>query len=365
MLYRANYGFSEWRREGRLHNRKPFTEAKWCLVLCVPFFSHCLWKGRLGHKAIKDRDYQSALSIWMPMAKDGDAEAQFRVGLLNEQGVGVSQNVELAVKWLARAATQCHWRAHLRLKGMAKMGTTIAQFYLGENYAIGCMQCSDARSAQIWFEKAAAQGLADAQVQLARTYMPPFFPPGPFSRFFIRLFQWRVPKRDVALALQWLQKATEQGSAEAKYRLGANYLIGHGVKQDEQAGRQLIEEAAEMGFAVAQISLASIYSNGENLAPDPERASYWFKRGEPQIDKECRFEALFLLAAAYGEGWGTDPDNSLAYKWWRLAEHKSRFEFQAFFSPEIKKLKNRMTKSEIRKAISLIEQAYDEEISSP
>ena len=101
MLFRANYGFSEWNREDSLDNRRPYTATKWCLVLCIPFYSRWLWKGRRGHKAALNGDYSAALNLWMPMAKKGEAETQSRIGLLNELGQGVPQSIEQAVRLYA------------------------------------------------------------------------------------------------------------------------------------------------------------------------------------------------------------------------------------------------------------------------
>ena len=365
MLFRANYGFSEWNREDSLDNRRPYAATKWCVVLFIPFYSRWLWKGRRGYKAAKDGDYQTALDLWLPMAKKGDAEAQFRIGFLNEQGQGEPHNIEQAVRLYARAAAQGHWRGRSRLKEMARNGIAITQFYLGENHITGFANNRDGRKAQIWFERAALQGLADAQVQLGKTYLPPSSSGGIIGPLFTRFFgRWQGQKRDIALAIHWFQAAADQGSAAGSFQLGLLFLLGHYVKQDIPAGCQLIEDAAAKGFGHAQIFLAVIYSEGEFLDPDPDRASYWFNKGESQINKEFEIEILVCLGIAYREGCGTGPDKTLAYKWLKLAEHKDQYRFRAVFGSLIKDLNKTMTKSEISAAIGLIETAYDEEISS-
>jgi len=366
MLFRTNYGFSEWNREDSLENRRPYTATKWSLVLCLPNYSRWLWRGRRGHKAIDAGDYQTALDLWLPMARKGDAEAQFQIGLFNEQSLGVTQNVDEAARYYARAAWEGHWRALMRLRGLAKKGNAVAQLCIGENHITGFADSRDERKAQKWFEKAANQGLAEAQVQLGRTYLPPPSSGGILGRIFSRLRDWwQGPKRNIALAVRWFEAAAEQGNAEGIFQLGLLKLLGHYVEQDIQTGIRLMEDAAAMGLGHAQVSLAVIFSEGEYTNPNPERASYWFRQGESQINREFELETLVCLGIAYKEGWGTAPNKILAYKWFRLAEHKDQYRFRAMNGSVIKDLQKTMTKDEISKAIDLIEAAYDEEISLP
>lgn len=365
MLFRANYGFSEWNREDSLDNRRPYTATKWCLVLCIPYYSRWLWKGRQGHKSVRAGNYQAALDLWTAMAKKGEAEAQFRIGLLNERGLGMPQNFDRAARLYARAADQGHWRALSQLKRMAGMGIALAQYFLGDSHITGFADNRDERKAQVWFERAARQGLAEAQVQLGRTYLPPPSSWGALGRFLTLVFGgWRGPKRDIALAFRWFKTAADQGNAEGLFQLGLLYLLGHYVEQNIQVGCQLMEDAGEKGLGHAQISLAVIYSEGEYIDPDPDRASYWFRKGDEQITKEFEAETLVCLGIVHREGWGTAPNNILAYKWFKLAEHKDHRQFRAKFGPLIKDLKKTMSKDEIRTAIGLIEAAHEEELSS-
>jgi TPR repeat protein len=364
MLFRANYGFSEWNREDSLDNRRPYTATKWGLLLCVPYYSRWLWKGRNGCKAANAGNFEAALNLWTPMARRGDAEAQYRIGLLYEQGTGLPQNPDQAARLYGRAAAQGHWRALWRIKKAAKAGGAVAQLCLGDFFNTAFGDNRDERQAQQWFERAAKQGLAEAQVHLGRTYLPPPSSWGFVGRMFTHLFgKWHGPKRDIALAIRWFRSASDRGNADGAFQLGLLYLLGHYVEQDVPAGLKLMEDAATKGLAHAQISLAVIYSEGEYLDPNPDRATHWFLKGESQIHKELEAETLVCLGIAFREGWGTAPNKVLAYKWFKLAEHKDRRRFRALFGPLIKDLKKTMTKGEIGQAIGLIETAHKEEVA--
>ncbi|MEI9902761.1 MAG: tetratricopeptide repeat protein [Asticcacaulis sp.] len=50
-----------------------------------------------------------------------------------------------------------------------------------------------------------------------------------------------------ARGVQFIQKAADQGDAEAQYDLGVMYLKGYGVLQDRAMAVQLIQKAADQG----------------------------------------------------------------------------------------------------------------------
>jgi hypothetical protein len=58
-----------------------------------------------GTEAYSKGDFKTALAEWRPLAKQGDAEVQFNLGLMYEQGLGVPQDDKEAVKWY-RLATK-------------------------------------------------------------------------------------------------------------------------------------------------------------------------------------------------------------------------------------------------------------------
>ena len=59
-----------------------------------------------GFAAAQKGDYAAALREWTPLAKQGDAVAQFNLGVMYQQGQGVNQDDKQAVKWFRLAAKQ-------------------------------------------------------------------------------------------------------------------------------------------------------------------------------------------------------------------------------------------------------------------
>lgn len=51
-----------------------------------------------GFAAYKSGDYETALGEWMPLAEQGNANAQYNLGQMYNKGEGVLQNYKTAAK---------------------------------------------------------------------------------------------------------------------------------------------------------------------------------------------------------------------------------------------------------------------------
>ncbi|WP_434833483.1 trypsin-like serine protease [Bradyrhizobium oligotrophicum] len=96
-------------------------------------------------------DHAAALRRLTPLAKKGDARAQFDLGFMSEFGWGQTRNQAEALGWYRKAADQ---------------GLAVAQHYLGIAYVNGAGVASDAGEAARWFARAAAQGFAQSQYMM-------------------------------------------------------------------------------------------------------------------------------------------------------------------------------------------------------
>ncbi len=108
-----------------------------------------------GVAAYQRGDYAAALRLWQPLAEQGDADAQYNLGVMYDNGRGVRQDDGEAVKWYRKAAEQ---------------GVADAQHNLGHAYANGRGVPQDHGEAVKWYRKAAEQGNAMAQVNLGVMY---------------------------------------------------------------------------------------------------------------------------------------------------------------------------------------------------
>ena len=101
-------------------------------------------------------DYATAMQLLRPLAEQGNTYAQYKLGVMYDNGHGVPQDYFEALNWYRLAAEQ---------------GDADAQFNLGVMYDIGQGVPQDFAEAVKWFRLAAAHGYADAQFGLGVMYL--------------------------------------------------------------------------------------------------------------------------------------------------------------------------------------------------
>jgi hypothetical protein len=92
-----------------------------------------------------------ALKYYLASAEKGHAEAQYNLGVMNQNGWGVPIDEEEGIKWYLLAADQ---------------GIVGAQLALGRVYAMDYSEKFDAVEAHKWFSLAAKFGDLDAKTKL-------------------------------------------------------------------------------------------------------------------------------------------------------------------------------------------------------
>jgi hypothetical protein len=105
-----------------------------------------------GYQSYLKGDYRAAFEEWLPLAELGDAEAQYNIGVMYDEGAGRPQDLAAAANWYRKAAQQ---------------GFMDAQTNLGMMYYHGQGVNRDHAEAARWFRMAADQGDAEAARYLA------------------------------------------------------------------------------------------------------------------------------------------------------------------------------------------------------
>ena len=165
---------------------------------------------------------------------------------------------------------------HLHEK--ANTGNPIAQNELAKMYFYGEGVKLDPSLALEWLQRAAEQGYVQAQNNLGVTY---------FSGE-------EGMQQDFSLALKWLQRATKQSYPPAQHSLGVMYFTGKGVQQDSSSALQWFQQAAEWGFVPSQYNLGVMYDEGEGVEPSPSLALMWFRRAAEQGHAPAQYRLNIL-----------------------------------------------------------------------
>ena len=154
-------------------------------------------------------------------AKAGNAEAQFRLGVMYGNGDGVGLDYDQARTWFEKAAVQGHENALITLAWMYANGTGVD---------------IDEDRAREFYLKAAEHGSAKAQYVVGTMYR--------FAQF--------GAKKDMAKAVNWYLKAANQGMATAQFALGRMLMEGKGVMRDDAAALQWLSLAHVNGSKRAE-----------------------------------------------------------------------------------------------------------------
>ena len=228
-------------------------------------------------------DDAQAFAWFRKAAEQGNAQAQFNLGVMYGLGQGVPHDDTQAVAWFLKAAEQ---------------GNAYAQTNLGVMYKDGRGVAPDDARAVAWYSKAAEQKDAVAQYGLGVMYR-----------------EGRGVAQDDAEAAQWFRKAAEQGnltpnliSASCTRKAGA--LRKTTQKRSNGTARLLSRETP-----TAQSSLGFMYAEGRGVRRDYTQAVAWFRKAADQGNGNAQCN----LGLAYRYGQAVARDDAQAVAWFRKA----------------------------------------------
>lgn len=193
-----------------------------------------------GLRAYEAGDYAIALEQWAPLANAGDADAAFGLGLIFDNGHGVSRDTEAAAVWYQRAA---------------EAGHVGAAYNLGNLWRAPDGPGPDPAEAARWWRVAAEAGLALAQLNLGVAYQ-----------------KGDGVDQDDRAALDWYLRAAEQGEPTGAYFLGVAYENGVGTATDVAEALRWYRAAAAGGEPRAAERLAELGGVVDQPVPEPAPA---------------------------------------------------------------------------------------------
>ncbi|WP_118808409.1 tetratricopeptide repeat protein [Haemophilus haemolyticus] len=210
-----------------------------------------------GFSAYEKGDYKTALNLWLPLAQQGNMNAQYNLGLMYENGNGVKQSDFEAVKWYRKAAEQ---------------GESSSQFNLGVKYYKGEGVKQDKIQAKKWFGKACDNGetkgcnnyraLNEENSYLTKMNKPSLnelislAQQGNMNAQYL-LGQSYYRTKNYSSAAYWFQMAVDRGHKRAQTILAGMYHLGKGVPQNILMARNLSQDACNHGISQA----CEIYRN--------------------------------------------------------------------------------------------------------
>lgn len=241
--------------------------------------------------------FRSAARIWLERMEEGDLDAKYRLAQLYRSEDNI---FEISSKQILEM-----------LIDLANRGHIYAQITLGQDYMSGRNNVER----EVWFgvnywAMAAEQGNVYAQKELGRIYRHDI------------LAQSKRLKRigpetgeHVSMAMEWYERAAEQGDVEAKEILAEMYLDGEGWEDqiDYAKAYQHLEDLGNTSNWRVHFMLGKIYMGGKGVLQD-----------YVQAHKHFNLASLFASRLRY---------RSTRYKAERIAEiHSLRKEIEARMS---------------------------------
>jgi uncharacterized protein len=199
-----------------------------------------------GLAAYDSADYATARKELLPLAEQGNAQAQYRLGKMANLGQGRPPDKKEAAKWFHLAAQQ---------------GLAAAQGALGYLCLVGEGVSQNNDLALTWTRKAAEQGDATAQFNLSVMHGEPF-----------------GIKKDPAESLKWLRRAADQRHVQALNTLGSIYEKGTGSAGPKPVfAYVLFAASAEKGdsAAAAKRTTLEMGMSAKDLQASQELARKW------------------------------------------------------------------------------------------
>jgi len=162
------------------------------VVIAALFFSYLFLPAaradfERGVSAIKQGDYPAAFKEWVKSAADGHVRAQYNLGVLYENGLGVEKNPVQAAKWYIVSAEGNYAPAQYNLAELYYYGLGVphsktsalkwymkaalqldelAMYAVGQMYADGYGVSQDLTTAYMWLYLSKKLGYTDSQVAL-------------------------------------------------------------------------------------------------------------------------------------------------------------------------------------------------------
>ena len=153
------------------------------IILSFLFSSSVFADWDIGAKAYNAGDYKTALKEFRPLAKQGNAGAQFFLGDMYLSGDGVAQDYKQALKWFQLAVEQ----------GDVKSGHQLGMMY---HYGLGV--AADYQEALKLYRFAAPQ-IIQSQYSLGAMY-----------------YQGQGVNQDIVIAYMWFYVAAKNGNSRSK-----------------------------------------------------------------------------------------------------------------------------------------------------
>ena len=256
--------------------------------------------------AALNEDYKTAFDLWLPLAEDGNASAQFNIGLFYRLGLHVETDIKEAMRWYKLAGDQGNHFAIYAIRGLHQKDLfiepdeSVKRFWFdlwvatdkkvepkeGIDHGNWCNFVFDngikgpldEKQTARFYQNLADAGNADAQHQVGSWYVS-------FSRYFAEI------NKDNKKANEWFEKAARQGHGQASFDL----IVQHVHAKDFVEGYKWVVIAQEFGNPLV-FDLPTLEGFNKFIAPTDKDNPPLFSQAD--LEKGAEMGRSWLSATA-------------------------------------------------------------------
>ena len=253
------------------------------------------------------------------LAEQGNPEAQYKVGEMYEAGNGVKKDMNTAITWFEKAASQNHEKAGYKLlyldiknKGLnatsktqlgvlrqeSASGNPDAQYFLGKMYAAGIGVPKSLNNALTWLNKATFNGVPEAEHEAIAV-----------EEELARIRERNARKKAIALEKSNKKKAEEEKAKKQKQ------------KQKEAEKKRKAAEAKKQSKKAAEARKNA----SERKRISAERAELAREKARLEQEREAVRKAAAEAAAAKEANSANEDDGKASFEADPCKGKKARF----------------------------------------
>lgn len=251
-----------------------------------------------GMAAFKRQDWTAAAREFRPLAEQGNASAQARLGHILFQGLlGSRDDVEA-----------------LRLiNASASAGDPFGQYLLGNAYFFGRGVPKTPTTALVWYGRAAEQENPESLHALGEIH-----------------FNGLGVGKEEAKGVEYYLRAAEKGVPASLEKLAELSWNGRSMPTDRTKAVDYARKAAQARRPVAQFILGVALLTGDGVEKNQTEAVSWFRRAAEQGHPQAQHNLGVTLVT----GTGTARNNSEGYFWMALAAERAPTNLKANYEKE-------------------------------
>jgi TPR repeat protein len=269
----------------------------------------------LGMAAYNIQNYVIALDKFQKAANQGSAKAQYKLGVMYNNGYGIVKNERTAVEWFQKAADQGDAHAQYNL-------SLIHEKNIKAQKKVEFQKAAAAQKVVNQAEQLKQDTMTKTKVYISSNHKENDISNNwwliiGFVLFFLCLLSISNNKTSIVRNDNNIIENTVVTSSLNNQTITTDTTLDD-TESDEVKKIRLAAEGNtinEQGDAKAQYTLGVMYENGQSVVKNERTAVEWYTKAAEQGFAQAQYN----LGVSYAKGLGVIKNMKTAYFWWLLA----------------------------------------------